>query len=208
MISDFKWYKNENCTKYFENDVIKELILSGAHKEREYFGVVSYNLLKKLGWKSKRLDPVIRNTSEREFDFNHFKECANNYDVLAFSSIAPHDPVTLANKYHPKFVEYFQRVTEKIGHKWYPIFIAVPIYWNFFVAKNDIYEDYVLNWLIPAMEVMETMKELNGNSGYHKQLPEHLRGSFGMSHYPYHTFLCERLFGWYCHVNKLNVANY
>jgi hypothetical protein len=62
--------------------------------------------------------------------------------------------------------------------------------------------------LEPAMEVMETMPELMQNSGYPKVLPEHLQRQWGINYYPYHTFLCERMFSFYAHLNKLKCLHY
>ena len=52
------------------------------------------------------------------------------------------------------------------------------------------------------IQVMETMPELWQNAGYVEPLPEDLKQKWGVSFYPYHSFVLERLFSYYCHVNK------
>jgi len=79
---------------------------------------------------------------------------------------------------------------------------------NNFVAKKDVYERYVTEMLAPAMEVMLTMPELMKNSMYGKPLPENLKKSFGVNWFPYHTFLAERFFSYFCHLNKLNCKHF
>jgi hypothetical protein len=55
---------------------------------------------------------------------------------------------------------------------------------------------------------MDQMPELLQNSAYPGVLPERLRARFGVSHYPYHTFLCERFFSYFAHIHQLRCAHY
>lgn len=196
---EFIPYKNEDCTIFFENSVIKDLVDQGHHKRSEYFGVVSYNLRYKLGLRSRNVEEVVRNRNAKDFDFSNLQMQG---DVMAISNIIGHDTVTNAQRYHPNFIKLFERVTDAIGIKWRPTIFEVPIYWNFFIAREEIYEEYV-KYLTRAMEVMYDMKELYENANYHKPLPKDLQEKFMLPHYPYHTFICERLPNWFFHINKI-----
>jgi hypothetical protein len=204
---------NNNCTPYFENTVIRNLVESNAHLGNEYFGVVSHKLRHKIGfemrmqWKGL---PNIANHSTNQFTPQsfHFELNRLKPDAMSFQRHAPHDPVTFADQFHPNFSKYFREIMYRIGYLWTPDRIENVFYCNFFVAKSEIYERYVREMLGPAMDVMETMPELMGNSLYPNALPENLKQSFGVNHYPYHTFLCERMFSYFAHIHKLKCMHY
>jgi len=55
---------------------------------------------------------------------------------------------------------------------------------------------------------MDRMPELMQDSRYPAPLPESLRPRFRIAHYPFHTFLCERFFSYFAHMNRLKCAHY
>jgi hypothetical protein len=126
---------------------------------------------------------------------------------MSFQRHPPHDPVTLGSWYHPNFADYFQRIMAAIGYSWTPAGVADIFYFNYFVARADIYKRYVDEMLSPAMAVMDGMPELMQDARY-APLPEPLRTQFGISFYPYHPFLCERFFSFFAHVHRLKCAHY
>jgi hypothetical protein len=203
-------YLNEDCTVFFENSVIRKLVEEEKHKDSDYFGVVSYQLIDKIGviknWKIKN----IANTSVNKFTPELFERELYRYkpDAMSFQRHIPHDTVTFADRFHPDFSKYFKEIMNKIGYQWRPIIFENVFYCNYFVAKSEIYERYVSEMLAPAMDVMEEMPELMGNSNYPKKLPDNLNKSFGINHYPYHPFLCERMFSYFAHVHKLQCKHY
>ena len=203
---------NNDCTLFFENDVVKSLIEKNDHLETEYFGVVSYKLRHKLGYEMKNWSalPNIANHSTKEFTPELFETELKKHlpDVMSFQRHIGHDTVSFADNFHPNLSKYYKEIMNKIGYDWQPTSFKDVFYCNYFVAKSDIYERYVKEMLIPAMEVMKTMPELMQNSNYPKQLPENLKQSFGVSHYTYHTFICERFFSYFAHVHKLNCLHY
>jgi len=186
----------------------------GAGHNAEYFGVVSYKLREKIGsvmkenWSGL---PQIANHSLNKFTPTLFANEIEKHrpDVMSFQRHIPHNPITFANKFHPNFSIYFERIISEVG-LWCgtPYVFNDVFYCNYFVAKSDIYESYVKDMLIPAMEVMKSMPELMGNSGYPHQLPKHLAEKFGINHYPYHAFLCERMFTYYVWIHNLKCLHY
>lgn len=204
-------YYNENCTVFFENSVIKDLVLNEKHKESDYFGVVSYQLTDKIGQlKNRGMIKNIANHSDREFSKASFERVLYQQkpDAISFQRHIPHDPVTLADRFHPNFSKYFAEIMKKIGYNWSPMVLNDVFYCNYFVAKTEIYDKYCTQMLFPAMEVMKNMPELMENSRYPKPLADNLRQSFGVNHYPYHAFLCERMFSYFAHVHKLKCLHY
>lgn len=203
---------NPDCTHYFENSVIKKLIIENAHTDAEYFGVVSYQLRNKISttrtvWRNIN---NIGNVSENIFSSIHFEQVLRKGmpDVMSFQKHIPHDPITFANQFHPNFSKYFKDIMNRIGYQWEPTRFEDVFYCQYFVAKSKIYEQFVNEMLIPAMDVMDTMPELMHNSNYPKPLPILLRDQWGIGWYPYHSFLCERMFSYFVHLNKLKCLHY
>ena len=120
---DYIPYRNDDCTVYFENSVIKNLVESGAHEGCDYFGVVSYRLRAKLAWtRSHWRHSAIWNVSNRTFTPGDFEAelLRRAPDAMSFQQHIPHDPVTLANHFHQNFSDYFARVMAAIGYPWRP----------------------------------------------------------------------------------------
>lgn len=204
---------NPDCTPFFESQVIRELVEKGEHFFCDYFGVVSYQLKNKLGYEMKfrwRDMPNIANHSTSEFTAELFQRELDRTipDVMSFQRHIAHDPISYADQFHPNFSNFFKEVMRKIGYTWEPTKFENVFYCNFFVAKAPIYHDFVKDMLAPAMDVMKTMPELHGNSLYPKPLPQNLADKFGYNHYSYHSFLCERMFSYFAHLNKLECLHY
>lgn len=206
---DYTMYRNDDCTEFFESSVMRKLIMEGAHKDSEYFGVVSYSLRSKMDF-SRTWGDDIANTSTTYFTPDLFEATLRDKkpDVLSFQRHPAHDSVSYADKFHPNFSKYFREIMRNIGQDWHPQVLKHVVYSNLFVAKSEIYERFVREMLDPAMDVMAKMPELRANSRYPKRLPIHLQRKFGLPHYPYHTFLCERMFSYFAHKNNLTCLNY
>lgn len=209
---DYTPYFNEKCTIFFENEVIKNLIEKNKHLNCEYFGVVSHKLRKKLSLMQTKWAhiPHLASKSKNYFTVDNFEyELKNQFpDVMSFENHIPQDTVSFANFYHPNFSKYFSYIVHKIGFDWKPTVFKDVIYCNHFVAKKDIYEKYVKEMLEPAMEVMREMPELYKDSKYQNPLPDKLKHSFGLNHWPYHSFIAERFISYFCHIHKLNVKQF
>jgi hypothetical protein len=208
---DYIPYRNERCTVYFENTVIKRLVDSGAHEGSDYFGVVSHKLREKIEYTRapQRRWTEAGNRSERSFTPEDFRAELQRQspDAMSFQQHPPHDPIALANWCHANFTHYFQRIMTLIGYAWTPTVFANIFYFNYFVARADVYKRYVDEMLSPAMSVMDGMPELMQNAGY-ANLPESLRVQLGIPYYPYHSFLCERFFSYFAHLHRLKCAHY
>jgi hypothetical protein len=203
-------YLNDNCTKYFESQVMVDLINAGAHNDYSYFGVVSHKLREKLSFAKTYSIVNIANRSVNEFTPEMFEfELWNQLpDAFSFQRHLPHDPILFADKFHSNFSDYFKKIMNEIGYSWTPTLFDNVFYCNYFVARSEIYEHFVKTMLEPAIEIMEQMPELLKNSGYPKKLPLNLLRKWGFDYYPYHAFLCERMFSYYAHLNKLRCLHY
>lgn len=204
-------YLNNDCTIFFENSVIRNLVNLGEHKDCDYFGVVSYKLRSKLGYtKAWRSHPNIANHSTSEFTPELFQIELDKHkpDVMSFQCHVPHDPISYADTFHPKLSEYFKEIMRKIGYNWEPKIYENVFYCNYFVAKPEIYEKYVKEMLIPAINEMLFMPELWQNSQYPATLPLALQQKFKVPFYTYHTFILERAFSFFADLHNLNCKHY
>lgn len=203
---------NENCTKYFESQVIHDLVEGQEHKHTDYFGVVSYKLRKKLGymrdnWKGI---PNIANTSINQFTPEQFEEelLKHKPDAMSFQRHVPHDPISMAERFHPNFTKYWVHIMNELDYKWEPVIFQDIFYCNYFVANSYWYDRYVCEMLAPAMKIMDGMPELNNFCNYPFAFPEHLKGKFEVDHWTYHAFIAERFFSYFAHIHKLDCKHY
>ena len=205
-------YNNAECTVFFESEVMRSLIERNSHRDTDYFGVVSHKLRVKLGftkdnWKNNK---NIHNTSTQEFTPTAFQRQVYEAkpDVMSFQRHSPHDTVMVANGFHPGFLKYWTQIMSRIGYKWEPTRFEDVFYCNYFVAKSEIYERYVREMLAPAMDEMVRMAELWSPCRYPDPLPGNLQSKFGIEHWPFHAFLCERMFTYFAHIHRLNCKHY
>jgi hypothetical protein len=207
---DYTPIRNDDCTVYFENSVIRRLVESGEHVGHDYFGVVSHQLRGKLGYTRDRWTGEIANVSARIFTPEAFEAEARRAapDVMGFETHPPHDPVAIGDRFHPGFARHFRDIMAAIGYGWTPTVFEHVFYFNYFVAKPEIYQRYVEEMLVPAMTVMDHMPELMQDSRYPHPLPDGLRARLGIPHYPFHPFLCERFFSYFAHLHRLTCAHY
>ncbi len=195
---------NKDCSLYFENSVILELVGQGAHRDAEYFGVVSWKLRKKV---VSTLGPRVRISPFSPVALEG-KLAAYRPDIIGLQEYTRHNPMKLFPGIHKDLAGLFGKVMSALGHDWKSKYLEHNFYCNHFVAKSEIYERYVLEMLNPAMTVMNNMPELMIDSGYPKSLPIELRMKWGIEYYPYHPFICERLFSYWVSLNKFDVKYY
>ena len=197
-------YYNDNCTPYFENSVMVDLINSDAHKNAKYFGVLSHQFRTKIKdrtYKNWDATPFLKNIKDHQVNIE--AELLKGVDILNLMKHYPHNPINYGDFFQRDLSKYFKLVIEKIGYKWRPAIYENVYYCNYFIAPNYIYENYVKTMLEPAIKVMDQMPELWSNAGYPFALPDNLKQKWGVNFYPYHAFVCERLFSYYCHINKI-----
>lgn len=192
---------NPGLTIFFENSVIKELILASTE---EKIAVCSWKLREKMRWNVCRPRPLTQEVLETD------------YDVLSFTcNTKNHLMLEAAEAWHEGFKVSMKKILDFLGEVM-PGEIKNPIYQNHFSAKLEIYTDYVVNWLSPAMDYMSKDKEMHAlamaDSKYSELAKdsaakkEDLMRKIGIDYYPMAPFLLERLFSIYCHNKRINVT--
>lgn len=194
-------YFNDSLTIFFENTPISKLVME---TKAEKVGVCSWKLREKMRTnvcRPRELTEDVINT---------------DYEVLSFTcNTKYHKMLAAAEIWHKGFRPALEKVCESIGQKC-PGEVRSPIYQNAFMARTEIYQDYVKNWLNPAMEAMTNDPELNAmvktDSNYSNlnkrdaASPERLQELIGMPFYPLAPFILERLFSIYVHNKRINVT--
>lgn len=207
---EWNHYDNSNkLTEYFENSVISELISEGAHLDSEYFAVFSHDIARHVHFKE-----WINNTEKLAFNPDNLLRVVEenpDVDVFAFEKRRKNQNIIhQAEHYHPGFIRMITSIIREIGlMDEVPSKIDHIILFNHFVARSEIYEQYVTEVLNPAMEAMKGMDDLWQDAKYIKPMPEVLKNrffrAFGKPYYPFHPFLLERLPSLFVQKHKLNV---
>jgi len=190
---EFNHYDNsKTLTKFFENSVIVDLIYRQEHKKAKYFGVFSHDIRKDLVFKNK--------DTGAQFTPNELKRAIENdqhIEVFGFQRRRKQENIILqAENYHPGFIKMMEKILKETGFCEMPHKIDHIILFNYFIATADVYQAYVTELLLPAMQVLETMPEAMERTNYRKldtATIGRFSEAFGKPYYPYHPFLLERL---------------
>lgn len=205
-------YFNSSCTEFFENSAMRDLIEDGKHLDGRYFGVFPPGVSEKINWINKRHHHHLANADQSKLidvSSQHLtKKSIIKADVISFTCQIIADPITEIEWMHKNLGVYFKEIMSKIGYDWKPTIFQHVIYSNLFIAKSQVYERFVKEMLAPAMDVMMEMPELFQHSGYPKTLSKELQDKFNCEHYPYHSFLCERMISYFIHIHNLNCKHF
>ena len=192
---------------------------------KESIKVPCPNLTKKMIWETKEF-PLFENHKiiecAKEFNNNDkygvlshafFNKSRKNYSdiaslsnthcvVVTFNKIDHgRDIVSHLDEYHGIGTKSLMiDLLEEVGLKFKKTKTAV--YSNYFIARGDIYKDYVHNWLIPfSNEIVKPKWDYRAYkpARYKKALIE--KGC----DYPLHPFLLERLFSLYLSNNNYKI---
>lgn len=196
-------YYNNPCTIFLESEVMCKLVEEGKHEGCEWFGVVSHKLRKKVH-SSKFWGRTIANRSLRQFTPVEFETYlrVSGADIGSYCTHPPHRVYPWAEKYHKGICAAVALIVKKLNYKiWYDQKSTHVIYFNYFVARPKIYEDYIKTLLRPAINLMRNDPEVKRlcdvNSRYRFPIPENVKEQTGYTYWPMHPFICERLINLY-----------
>lgn len=188
-------YHNEKVTPYFENDVIKRIVPA---LNADIISVCSWRLAAKRGDMFRLQDKTL--TVEKIF--------SSDFDVAVLTPRSPtHKPLHMASHWHGKAwnnaFDVFKRfIKTDLGVR-VPEELSMAIYENHFIAKREIYHDYVKNWLTPAIDFIDkTGTVFLEDAGYSKRKSasdvKAYTEATGRKDWPIAPFILERLFSIYC----------
>lgn len=200
-------YKAEQASEYtrYDNSHIKTVqqksylfeynpiidIIDNHLIEENYLGIFSYKFAKKTGISKKKLMLYLNNF--KGYDF---------YSFSKFSNVIKYMPDYLEDS-HPGFFDIFTPICKDLN---LPEELKTDyVYENFFIAKTQIYKNYVNDIIKPAINLLETKyKELAWRNAVY--MPnKNLFQDTGMKHYTFHTFILERLINQYIHKHNFTI---
>lgn len=202
-----KPYYNVGLTPYFENQIIAGLIpMSNA----DYISVCSWRLRKKRG------DSVHYLGGLRKDELSIEKiEQSCPFDVAILTPHSPsHKPLAMASNWHGKawvdafdafkpFLKQFGRIPEELTYS---------IYENHFIARKEIYQSYVNDFLIPAINYIGYDPVYFSDSNYLPKKKDQVEINrvqklLNRNDWPILPFLLERLFSFYINDKGFKVIN-
>jgi hypothetical protein len=183
-------YFNKEVTPFFENSVIAEIVPSCT---AEKIGVVSWRLSHKRGDMFQLTDKTL--TAEKIIN--------TEFDVAILTPRGPsHKPLEMAAHWHGEpWLKAFKVFKNFLRGQ---LCIRVPeelkrsVYENHFVAKREIYQQYVSECLKPSIEFMKGEEVFFIDAGYAKRKSEADKKKYfektGRQDWPIAPFILERLF--------------
>lgn len=198
-------YFNNTLTDYFENDVIARIVPT---LNADYISVCSWRLAQ------KRADTAINLNGT---GLTEEKILSNEFDIAVLTPRSPrHQPLVMASNWHGEawdkaFYVFKNLFLPTVGLKVNDE-LNRAIYENHFIAKREIYHEYVNNILKPAIAFMDTRDVFREDSGYiHKKRDaEEIKAyqeKSGRQDWPIGVFILERLFSIYINDKPYKIIN-
>lgn len=185
-------YFNSGLTPYFENYIIADLV---PRLRADMIGIASWRLKRKRGDCQIGLKNDLTLSAE--------KILGAEADVCILTPRSPiHKPLLAAQNWHGQAwvnaFGVFKPFLNSLGIK-VPGELRYSIYENHFVAKQEIYHEYVENVLKPSIRFMEDDEIFLSPSGYiklkHKSTDsQRVTSMLGLEDWPIGVFILERLF--------------
>lgn len=204
-------HRNETLTPYFENSVIAELV---PKTKAEFVGVASWRLRSKRGNSSTEI--ILKR--EGKFDLTEENIVNSDFDIAVLTPRnANHKPLAMARNWHGKAWDnaFLSLKIFLHGHKLckVPDELSNTIYENHFIAKREIYLDYVQQCLKPVIEFMSKEAVFEADSGYlqkkrnDQEAIKEYQAKSGRLDWPIAPFILERLFSIWIEYRKFKVIN-
>lgn len=204
-----KVHFNETVTDYFENSVIAQLVPTAT---ADLVSVCSWRL------KQKRNESSTEGILRKQNGHTVLTEqsiVSTPFDVAVLTPRNKmHQPLAMASNWHGKpwdnAFAVFKRYLRSAQSIKVPDELSNTIYENHFVARRDLYQDYVSGCLIPSIEFMKTDPVFFVDAGYVKRVGAQRAAEYtavsGRSDFPIAPFVLERLFSIWIEAKGLKVV--
>lgn len=191
-------YKNTIVNSYFENRIIKELYYQQDCKGFDYYGVFSWKFQQKHSKASASIQRSIDMHESDVYSFFGNKQFRESTKMNCFY-----------DTHHPNLLEIGKLIIQSLFKKDIALIKADRIYYNHWIAKSSIFENYCKEMLLPAMELMKNNEEIKAlcdeDSGYNDTSQrQHILINkpmdadtctrlLGVPYYDHRAFVLERL---------------
>lgn len=203
-----KPFFNPELTVFFENAVIYRLVLPC---KAEKVGVCSPALKWKINHGIPMKEPFTEDVINRDYDILSLSRRQN-----PLKGPESHFMLAKMDNWHSGTRDTLNMILSSIGQETFenrreP---KSPIYQNAFIAKTEIYKEFLQKAMIPAMKVMEDDADIRKrcweDSGYYKlktdpSYARMIKSKTGWDYVPCHTFILERLFSCWIHGKNFNI---
>jgi hypothetical protein len=141
---------------------------------------------------------------------SHEKIVSSDFDIAILTPRSPsHKPLIMAAQWHGQAwtdaiadLRHFIRVPKEISR---------AIYENHFIARKEIYHEYVNDCLMPAISYMRDRPLYFADSGYAGRKTQKERDAYyektGRRDWPIAPFVLERLFSIWCEGKGFKMIN-
>lgn len=207
-------YKNETLTDYFENKIISDLV---PNSQADIISVCSWRLKQKRGDCYRLPDKTLTKEKILNADFDI---------AILTPRHLNHKPLLMASEWHRIFDDrgnciatpWDDAFTVLKGFLKSNLGIIVPdelthtIYENHFIAKAEVYKQYVKEYLLPCMAFIEGKEVFKADAGYltKKRNTNEVKAyqeKTGRIDWPIAPFILERLFSIYCEGRGFKIIN-
>ncbi len=190
-------YFNQVLTPYFENTPISEIV---PKSNADFISVCSWRLKKKRGDCFRLPDKTLTKEKIENTDF----------DIAILTPRSPtHNVMGMASHWHGS--AWDNAINELKKFTKIPNVVKHAIYENHFIARADIYKEYVNTCLMPCMDFMQSNDIFFVDSGYiTRKKPEDVlefQKKTGRKDWPIAPFVLERLFSIWINDKNLKVIN-
>lgn len=204
-------YRNETCTDYFENSVIKDLV---PKTEADYIAVCSWRIKEK---RQSGKCPMILNIYGND-DLSEEKILNSGADIINLRPFSPgHQMLANSAMWHGGQQHNYaweNAIDELKNIIAVPEEVKTPIYENHFVSRAAVYKSYVSDCLSPVIDFMSSSPSFFADSGYAekkaRQDPaavERYRKETGRNDWPIAPFVLERLFSIWINNKQFKIVN-
>lgn len=201
-------YRNQTLTPYFENSVICNLV---PKSDADYIAVCSWSLRQK---RTEATTPIIL---KNQLELSKEKILSYDFDVAVLMARSKsHKPLYMASHWHGKA---WDEAIELINREFIrvPLELTNAIYGNHFIARREIYHEYVSKVLQPCIHYMDMLVNrsvFHADSGYRRKIekrqPDKVKlycDKTGREDWPISAFVLERLFSIWIENKTFNIIN-
>jgi len=201
LLEGFIPYFNEIADIYLESGIICDLVGQGECSDCDWFGVFSWKVDRKIrGFNFERLQNGVRKRGK--------------YDILAPKRKGkfgrPHKHSYTYRGVKTGFEIILQKLLEQSVIPYIPSFDKeeLCIYSNYFIARREVYIDFVTTLLRPAIDLIVTDEELYEvlRELVDYPTPETFTEQTGFEKFPAIPFVLERLINVYVRINDRRMA--
>lgn len=210
LLDGFTPYMNDKKSILMESECIHDIRHNRLTSDISHVGSVGYKFHKKVLHKPKYID--FCTTIEKHLDVDIFSPRLN---TLWMKGIRQPRRICFPNQLNMRFsaIPFLEdlanlNVIKKSSIKLWERTYKAPVYFNYWVAKREVFLDYVDNFLDKVIDLIHSYDKDNWiftvDEDYTPVAPEEWQNATGFSNYPIITFILERLINIYIQDRKLN----